>query len=172
MIPEIDFPQSVELTDTVRTYVAALIRNNEILPVKYKKHRKKKGDETNGDIIDELEFGVSDSAAVAKMAQANRRKAEKEKKKPNKKGDLGSQRPDISEIVNSVVIKYTDDELAALAEQARLALARAGELAGEPVIYCCAHIRKERLHDCKSGARTKWRYKQVAKLVEGGDDGQ
>jgi len=143
-----------ELSEVVRLYAKAVIVKYKIPPYTYKKAAKTKDGTRN-----QLEFGVSDGQAIQKQASADKRKAKSKKRK--QQDDKPHRRS-----INFGGRVYSDEELAQLAEQARLALAEACELAGGRVFYCCGYIHKEGLYECASQCKSKQHYKRVDELIE------
>lgn len=151
-----EFPRCIELSEQVRKFSSALIRNYGILPVDYNDETVSTPTSTTN-----LEFGVSDGKAIHKKALAKRRKKKKKKEKP----PLALSDPKLVESLYGSVKIYTDNELAQLAEQAKQALAEASRLAGEPVIYCCAAIRRKSIHECFGECESWEHYKQINELA-------
>lgn len=152
MQPSIDYPKSIELSEQARHYVRALIKIHGILPFKYPQEPKK------GQVDESLIIGTIDAKALHKREAAKKRKAKarakklvKKKEEPKKSNAI----PDTKDPVPSPA------QLAQLAEQARLALAEASRLAGEPVFYCCAAIRKEGNYECEGNCQDNEHYRRV-----------
>lgn len=176
MHPSMDFPKSAELSEIVRQYAFALILASQ-KPRKAHTDRDEEdlaersyGDITAESIGVELEFGKVDASAINERVK-NERSAVRvhnravDKRKRQAEESKGRRTVDPSEIIPEIYEPPSQAELAALAEQAKLALAEAGKLAGEPVEYCCAAIRKVSKHECSGNYRGTGRYRAVRALL-------
>jgi alpha-beta hydrolase superfamily lysophospholipase len=155
MHPSIDYPKSTELSEQARHYVRALIKIYGILPFEYPQEVKK------GEVDESLVIGSVDAKVVHKREAAKKRKARSKAKKLAKKKEEPKK-------YNALPDKQdphpSPAQLAELAEQARLALAEASKLAGEPVIYCCAAIRKEDKYECRANCQDNKHYQRINEL--------
>ena len=156
MHPSIDYPKSTELSEQARHYVRALIKTCGILPFKYPQEAKK------GHVDESLVIGTIDAKALHKREAAKKRKAKSKVKKLVEEKEEPIKHPALPD--NSGDPLPSPALLAELAEQARLALAEASKLAGEPVIYCCAAIRKEGNYECEARCQDNEHYQRINDL--------
>jgi len=172
--PTLDFPECMELSEQVRRYVLALMQASakegpSVVVIGAEQEdigseEKSYSDITADSINVELkEFGDIDRKTLEERVKAERSEVRKHNRKIAKQAQVAKEEAEKRTIDVSQIVKRnpkpTPAMLATLAEQARLAMARAEELAGEPVVYCCGAIRKERINECPGtcGARPEYR---------------
>ena len=137
-------------TEQVRLYAAALINFHGIRPFEYSKDKKSAD---TGKKLDDVKVG-DDPKVIAKRFRASKR-AKKKKTGPYVADEL------ILGSLQANKRQASEHELAELAKQANLALARARKLAGEPVVYCCGKLRIESEIDYECGCRNSRRHKLI-----------
>jgi hypothetical protein len=139
----------MELSEYVRLYARALSITNDNTPFEHPVSDRPEGES-------EAEFGV----VLTKAEKKRQRETWGKKAKVKKKKTYQKPKP----WLHTSAQTFSASELATLAEQAKLALAEAGRLAGERVIYCCGYIRKEKNYDCRAECSSKQRYKIIREL--------
>jgi len=178
--PTLDYPECRELSEQVRQYVLALMQSNAIersSVVSVGGEEEDIGDEpvSYSDItadsinVDISEFGNISRKAVEDRVRTERSDIRVRNRKVVKQAAITKEEADKRTIDVSEIVKRNPKPspatLAMLAEQARQAMARAEELAGERVIYCCGAIRKESINECPAGTcGTKPEYRLVNQL--------
>jgi len=132
-----------ELSEVVRQYAKALITHHHITPFKYPTKQE-----------ESPEFG----ADIKELKKQHKRKKALARKK--KKG-IFKARPKLLATLESGGFKYTEEELAQLAEKAKQAIEQASQLAGERVVYCCGKLRPSVTIDYKCSCRDSKRHKII-----------
>lgn len=172
-----DFPRSMELSEIVRQYAFALIlanqkpREEDEAEEKDDLSEKSYSEITAESIGVELKFGETDAKTLNKRVIDERSAVRVhnraiEKRKIQEAASAGKRKAsDPSEIIPETYQPPSPAELASLAEQAKLALAEASELAGEPVEYCCAAIRKVSKNECRGRCKEARRYRAIRALL-------
>ena len=126
---------TASLNEAVRLYVAAMYHRYRIRPFEYPVDVKS----AKGEVIEELEFGVSDMRAVGDKYKSEKRRKKRKVKKVSK--PILERNPELARSLYASVEPLTNEELKHLENRAREALAIASGQAGKQMIYCCAMIR-------------------------------
>lgn len=172
----VDFPERNELSGIVRKYVLAWVnanrafgREEEDVPVEEKVTTKRSYSDISAESLNvDIAFGQTDAKALGKRVKDERSAVRSHNRRLEKEARLAKeeQRPKLVDPTRVVgrPAPPAASELAELAERAKQALARAEELAGEPVVYCCGGINIERLRECNGKCDTIPRYQAVNAL--------